>query len=81
MATDVRYPDGQVWPAEMRARMAAAYVDEPSVEAFNRKIGSVYPRPVHGRGEARKWSKAVLDKAIAERHGEEQEFQDISELI
>ena len=81
MTTNVRYPDGQVWPAEMRADLAAAYVDEPSVEAFYHKVGCVYPLPVHGKGVARKWSKATLDKAIAERHGDEQKFEDISELI
>ena len=81
MATNVRYPDGQVWPAEMRTDMAAAYVDEPSVEAFNRKVGSVYPLPVRGKGEARKWSKAELDKAIADRHGKGQKSEDISGLI
>ncbi len=80
MATSVRYPPG-LWPAEMRADMAAAYVDEPSVEAFLRKAGTTYPAPVRGRGCARKWSKEALDLAIAKRHGFAAELQDIAELI
>ncbi len=35
----------------MRADMAAAYVDEPSVEAFKAKVArGVYPAPVRAKG-------------------------------
>ena len=81
MATQVRYPKGPVFPAEMRADMAAAYVDEPSVEAFLKKIGYIYPQPVHGHGMSKKWSKEALDQAISKRHGLTGEVEDISELI
>ena len=50
------------WPCEMRAATAAAYVDEPSVEAFLRKVPSVYPRPVKRKGVADKWLKEDLDR-------------------
>lgn len=52
------------WPRFMRAPTAAAYVDEPSVEAFLRKVGSVYPHPmVRRRGVQRKWDRQDLDRA------------------
>jgi len=52
------------WPRFMRAETAAAYVDEVSTEAFLRKVGSVYPRPMSKRrGERRKWDKVDLDRA------------------
>jgi hypothetical protein len=46
MARPVRYPENGAWPAWMRADMAAAFVDERSVEEFlaNVKAG-VWPRP------------------------------------
>ncbi len=81
MATEIRYPKGPVWPAEMRADMAAAYVDEPSVEAFLRKTGSVYPLATRCNGIALKWSREKLDRAIEERHGLEHDGEGVSELI
>lgn len=53
------------WPALMTAPTAAAYVDEPSVEAFLRRAGKVYPagRTIQGRG--RVWAKGELDTTIA----------------
>jgi hypothetical protein len=49
----------------MRAETAAAYLDEPSVEAFRRKVGSIYPTPVTGRRSRQKWDKLQLDQAVA----------------
>ena len=46
-----------LWPRLMRAATAAAYVDEPSVEAFRRKVGSIYPRPIIGKGSRQKWDR------------------------
>lgn len=65
MARQVQNP-GQ-WPREMRAPTAAAYMDEVSTEAFLRKVGSVYPRPISGKGERRKWDREELDRATARR--------------
>jgi hypothetical protein len=45
----------------MSSAMAAAYVDEPSVQAFLRKVGSVYPRSAFGKGRSRRWDQKHLD--------------------
>jgi hypothetical protein len=42
-------------------------MDEVSVEAFLRKVGTRYPAPVSGKGERRKWDKLDLDRAAAAR--------------
>lgn len=65
MTRSVRNP-GQ-WPRLMRAETAAGYMDEVSVEAFLRKVPSVYPKPISGKGERRKWDKEDLDRATALR--------------
>jgi hypothetical protein len=48
----------------MRADMAAAYVDEPSVENFRRNVGKLYPLPIFGDGKGERWLKEDLDEAI-----------------
>ena len=62
-------PDSAQWPRLMRASTAAAYVDEVSVQAFRRKVGSVYPRPVTGKGQRQKWDREDLDRAVAAMKG------------
>jgi hypothetical protein len=57
------------WPLEMRAETAAAYVDEPSVEAFLKKVPREYSAPVRMKGALPKWHRAKLDRDIARRHG------------
>ncbi len=52
------------WPALMPAPIAAAYMGEASVEAFRRRVGSVYPRPVTIDGRGQVWPRESLDKAI-----------------
>ncbi len=40
----------------MRAETAAAFVDEVSVEAFRRKVGTgIYPQPYRIVGDVDKW--------------------------
>jgi len=58
-----------VWPEMMTAETAAGYLDERSVEAFLRRVGTVYPagRNISGRG--RVWLKRDLDRMIAEIAG------------
>jgi len=69
MAREVKYLPGS-WPAEMRAETAAAYCDEPSVEAFLAKVKcGLYPGPCRRRGMLPKWHRSKLDEAIARRHG------------
>jgi hypothetical protein len=54
----------------MRAETAAAYCDEPSVEAFLSKVKHrVYPSPCRQRDILPKWHRAKLDEAISRRHG------------
>ena len=58
------------WPLEMRAETAAAYCDEPSVEAFLAKVAKdFYPPPTRCKGSLPKWHRLKLDAAIAKRHG------------
>lgn len=53
------------WPALMTAATAARYCDESSVQAFRRRVGTVYPAPVViGRGR-QKWLKREIDAALA----------------
>lgn len=56
-----RRPD---WPRLMRADTAAEYCDEVSVEAFRRRVGSVYPSPVTVAGRGQVWLRDHLDAAI-----------------
>jgi hypothetical protein len=69
------------WPRLMRAETAAAYVDETSVEAFRRRIGSVYPHPfkVSGRGDV--WLKDQLDASIANLNVEAADALDAAGLL
>lgn len=79
------YPPGS-WPLEMRAETAAAYCDEPSVEAFLSKVErGIYCRPRRQQGCLPKWHRAKLDSDIARRHGLAFETavvaEDVAELI
>ena len=69
MSTAPRIPAGS-WPALMTAKTAAGYLDEPSVEAFRRKVGEVYPEPRKLQGVGERWSRAELDRWIADQTGE-----------
>jgi hypothetical protein len=69
------------WPRLMRAETAAAYVDEKSVEAFRRRIGAVYPRPVNVSGRGDVWLKDQLDAAIASLNGETADALDAAGLL
>jgi len=69
MSRKVNCPNG-AWPTEMRAGTAAAYCDEPSVEAFLSKVKrGLYPKSCREQGISPKWHRAKLDEAIALRHG------------
>jgi hypothetical protein len=68
MSRHVAIPRG-AWPAEMRAETAAAYVDEPSVEAFLKKVPHDYSEPARVKGSLPKWSRKKLDRDIARRQG------------
>ena len=69
MSRGVSFPPG-AWPLEMRAEKAAAYCDEPSVEAFLAKVErGVYSRPIREKGCLPKWHRLKLDRDIGRRHG------------
>jgi hypothetical protein len=55
----------------MTAATAAGYVNERSVEAFRRRVGTVYPRPRHIKGRGEVWRKADLDDVIGSLCGEQ----------
>jgi hypothetical protein len=84
MSRAVTIPHG-LWPLEMRAETAAAYCDEPSVEAFLAKVAKgLYPAAVRCRGALPKWHRSRLDAAIARRHGllfAVGEVEDVAALI
>jgi hypothetical protein len=80
MARPVHNP-GQ-WPRFMRAETAAAYVDEVSVEAFLRKVPSVYPPPMtKRRGMRRKWDKLELDRATGRGEPTEGTYLDAASVL
>jgi hypothetical protein len=54
----------EAWPRLMRAETAARYVDEISVEAFRRAVGSLYPQPIRVSGKGDRWLREGLDEAI-----------------
>ena len=84
MSRPVIIPVG-AWPLEMRAETAAAYCDEPSVDAFLAKVAKgIYPRPMRSKGSLPKWHRQKLDTAIAHRHGLQvaaSEVEDATALI
>lgn len=54
----------------MRAETAAAYCDEPSVNAFLAKVDrGIYCQPARAKGMLPKWHRVRLDHDIARRHG------------
>jgi hypothetical protein len=64
----------------MRAKTAAAYCDEPSVDAFLAKVQrGIYSQPARAKGALPKWHRAKLDCDIARRHGIRFEGPSISE--
>jgi hypothetical protein len=71
----------EAWPRLMRAETASRYVDEKSAEAFRRRVGSVYPRPVNVSGRGDVWLKDQLDAAIAKLKGETADAVDAASLL
>jgi hypothetical protein len=84
MSRPVAIPVGS-WPLEMRDETAAAYCDEPSVDAFHTKVRKrIYPAPMRCKGSLPKWHRQKLDAAIALRHGlhsSPPEIEDAAALI
>ena len=69
------------WPHLMRAETAAAYCDEVSVEAFMRRVGSVYSRPVFVAGRGKVWLKEHLADDIKRLTPKAADFVDAAQLL
>jgi len=65
----------------MRAETAARYVDEVSVEAFRRAIGTLYPEPLKVSGKGDRWLREGLDEAIDRLSGVETCIRDASDVL
>jgi len=70
----------------MRAETAAAYCDEPSVDAFLAKVQrGIYSGPTREKGCLPKWHRWKLDRDIARRHGLQMSTismtEDVTDLI
>lgn len=68
----VRYPPTGAWPAQMRADMAAAYLDfRNSAELTAAVVRGEAPTPSSLRGAGRKrepiWARQDLDRCVASR--------------
>lgn len=72
---------GTTWPALMRAKTAAAHVDEASVEAFRRRVGSLYPKPVRISGRGEVWLRDDLDKAIDQISNRPDKIRDAADVL
>lgn len=80
MPTRPATPPG-AWPRLMPAPVAAAYCGEISVEAFRRRVGSVYPRPITQRGARQRWDREALDAAITAMRGKPQTVLDAANVL
>ena len=64
----------------MQTATAAAYVDERSVDAFRRGVGTLWPQPLVISGKGERWLKEDLDAAIdraAQRPGLVRDASDV----
>jgi hypothetical protein len=65
----------------MRAGTAAAYLDERSVEAFRRAVGTLWPRPILINGKGERWLKDDLDTTIENLTGRKEHVGDASDVL
>lgn len=72
---------GETWPRLMRAKTAAAYVDESSVESFLRSVPELYPRPVNVSGKGARWLREDLDQAINRMAGKGASVRDAADIL
>jgi len=79
--TRPNYNPAGSWPRLMRAETAAAYLDEKSVEAFRRGVGTIYPKPRKVAGKGDRWFKDDLDRAIDRLAGPSETLRDIADVL
>jgi hypothetical protein len=65
----------------MPAKIAAAYVGEPSVESFLRAVGSLYPQPITITGKGKRWLLDDLDQAIDHLTGRASHVSDAADIL
>ena len=65
----------------MRAATAAAYVDERSVDAFRRAVGTIWPAPVRVAGKGERWLKEDLDAAIDRASSRPSNVRDAADVL
>ena len=69
------------WPRLMRAETAARYVDERSVRAFRRAVGTLYPFPIKVRSKGERWLRDDLDHALALMKGRPSQIFDAKRVL
>jgi hypothetical protein len=72
---------GETWPRLMRAKTAAAYVDETSVDSFLRGVGAMYPHPINVSGKGKRWLREDLDRTIDRLTGRTANIQDAADVL
>jgi len=65
----------------MRVTTAAAYVDERSVSAFRRGVGTLWPKPIRIAGKGERWLREDLDAAIDATTGRPQKVRDAADVL
>jgi len=65
----------------MRAETAAAFCDEPSVDAFRRSVGKLYPRPYRVPGKGDRWSREELETALKRLRGQRVGVEDAADVL
>lgn len=69
------------WPRLMRAQTAAKYVDERSVDAFRRAVGTLWPQPHRISGKGERWLREELDQAIDRATDRRRKIEDASDVL
>jgi hypothetical protein len=69
------------WPGLMNAVTAAEYVGERSVDAFRRRIGGIWPRPLRVKGMGERWTRESLDEAIDALANGSRPVRDVADLL
>ena len=63
------------WPRLMRA------VDETSVQAFRRRVGTMWPLPVRGKKQRQKWDREDLDAVVGRIKGQPTQIFDAATVL
>jgi len=89
-ALPARFPPAGSWPLELRADVAAAFLDYPDTRAFFAAVmrgEAPLPTGQRGKGKGREplWARPLMERFVAQRHDLDQDSgigeDDISGLI